>query len=132
MVSTPPQSPLHHPAWRPGYVGTTSTAWIRCSHVTWASSGTPVSSRVHNPGMLPESAESPDDPLEQDAPDHQVDDSAIGSWFLAEGDRANPATDLRMFTTGNLVKPLVDGRSYFGQLCAELEATRGQRPGLPP
>jgi len=53
-----------------------------------------------------------------------VDDSAIGSWFLAEGDRANRATDLRMFTTGNLVKPLVDGRSYFGQLCAELEATR--------
>jgi phosphatidylserine/phosphatidylglycerophosphate/cardiolipin synthase-like enzyme len=124
MVSTPPQSPLHHPAWRPGYVGTTSTAWIRCSHVTWASSGTPVSGRVHNPGMLPESAESPDDPLEQDAPDHQVDDSAIGSWFLAEGDRANRATDLRMFTTGNLVKPLIDGRSYFGQLCAELEAAR--------
>ena len=72
---------------------------------------TPVSGRVHNPGMLPRSAESPDDPLEQDAPDHQVDDPAIGSWFLAEGDRANRATDLRMFTTGNLVKPLIDGRA---------------------
>ena len=80
--------------------------------------------RVHNPDMLPESAESPDDPLEQDAPDHQVDDPAIASWFLAEGDRANQATDLRMFTTGNLVQPLIDGRGYFGRLCAELEATR--------
>lgn len=29
-----------------------------------------------------------------------------------------------MFTTGNLVKPLLDGRCYFGQLCTELEATQ--------
>jgi hypothetical protein len=28
----------------------------------------------------------------------------------------NPATDLRAFTTGNLVQPLVDGRSYFARL----------------
>src|SRR6202035_852423 len=40
-----------------------------------------------------------------------------------EGDRANPATDLRVFTTGNLVQPLIDGRSYFARLCAELSAT---------
>jgi len=80
-----------------------------------------MSGRVHNPDMLPES---PDDPLEQDAPDHHADDPAITSWFLAEGDRANSATDLRMFTTGNLVQPLIDGRGYFGRLCAELKATR--------
>ena len=40
------------------------------------------------------------------------------------GDRANPATDLRTFTTGNLVQPLIDGRGYFARLCAELQATR--------
>jgi phosphatidylserine/phosphatidylglycerophosphate/cardiolipin synthase-like enzyme len=74
--------------------------------------------------MLPDSVDSPDDPLEQDAPDHLVNDPAIASWFLAEGDRANPATDLRAFTTGNVVRPLVDGRSYFARLCAELEATQ--------
>jgi phosphatidylserine/phosphatidylglycerophosphate/cardiolipin synthase-like enzyme len=79
---------------------------------------------VHNPVMLPNSADSIDDPLEQDAPDQPMDDPAIGSWFLGEGDRANPATDLRAFTTGNLVQPLVDGRSYFARLNAELTATR--------
>ena len=73
--------------------------------------------------MLPDDADSPGDPLEQDAPDNPVDDPAILSWFLAEGDRANPWTDLRAFTTGNLVVPLVDGRTYFARLCAELEAT---------
>jgi phosphatidylserine/phosphatidylglycerophosphate/cardiolipin synthase-like enzyme len=73
--------------------------------------------------VLPDSVDSEDDPLEQDAPDHPVDDPAIVSWFLGEGDRANPATDLRVFTTGNLVQPLIDGRSYFARLCAELSAT---------
>src|SRR5450631_4707164 len=72
--------------------------------------------------MLPDD-DSSGDPLEQDAPDNPVDDPAILSWFLAEGDRANPWTDLRAFTTGNLVVPLVDGRTYFARLCAELEAT---------
>lgn len=62
--------------------------------------------------------------MEQDAPDYPVNDTAIASWFLGEGDRANPATDLRAFTTGNLVKPLVDGRSYFARLCVELQQTR--------
>ena len=73
--------------------------------------------------MLPGAADSADDPLEQDAPDHPIDDPAIGSWFLGDGDRANPATDLRTFTTGNLVAPLVDGSSYFARLHAELNAT---------
>jgi phosphatidylserine/phosphatidylglycerophosphate/cardiolipin synthase-like enzyme len=72
--------------------------------------------------MLPESAELPDDPLQQDAPDQPADDPAIGCWFLAAGDRANRATDLRMFTTGNLVRPLIDGRSYFSRLRAEIDA----------
>jgi phosphatidylserine/phosphatidylglycerophosphate/cardiolipin synthase-like enzyme len=79
---------------------------------------------VHNPDMRPDAADSADDPLEQDAPDQPMNDPAIASWFLAEGDRANPATDLRAFTTGNMVRPLVDGRSYFGRLAAELGATQ--------
>jgi phosphatidylserine/phosphatidylglycerophosphate/cardiolipin synthase-like enzyme len=74
--------------------------------------------------MLPDTASPADDPLEQDAPDHAPDDPAIASWFLAEGDRANPATDIRAFTTGNLVQPLVDGRSYFARLRAEIAATQ--------
>ena len=73
--------------------------------------------------MLPGATDSADDPLEQDAPDHPVDDPAIVSWFLGDGDRANRATDLRTFTTGNRVQPLVDGRSYFARLHAELNAT---------
>ena len=77
---------------------------------------------VHNPDKLPGAADSDDDPLEQDAPDHPADDPAILAWFLAEGDRANRATDLRGFTTGNLVQPLVDGREYFARLCAEISA----------
>jgi phosphatidylserine/phosphatidylglycerophosphate/cardiolipin synthase-like enzyme len=72
--------------------------------------------------MLHDSVDSPSDPLEQDAPDQPMDDLAIAFWFLGEGDRANPATDLRAFTTGNLVQPLVDGHSYFRRLCAELMA----------
>ena len=74
--------------------------------------------------MRADAVDSPDDPLEQDAPDQPADDPAIAPWFLAEGDRANPATDLRAFTTGNVVRPLVDGRSYFARLCAELQATQ--------
>jgi phosphatidylserine/phosphatidylglycerophosphate/cardiolipin synthase-like enzyme len=79
---------------------------------------------VHNPGMRTDAVDSPDDPLEQDASDQPMDDPAIAPWFLAEGDRANPATDLRAFTTGNLVQPLVDGHSYFARLCAELTAAQ--------
>ena len=74
--------------------------------------------------MLPGATDSADDPLEQDAPDHPVNDPAIESWFLAEGDRANRATDLRAFTTGNLVEPLVDGRGYFARLHAEINAAQ--------
>ncbi|HEY6576304.1 MAG TPA: phospholipase, partial [Mycobacterium sp.] len=72
--------------------------------------------------MRSDAVDSPDDPLEQDAPDYAADDPVIVSWFLTQGDRANLATDLRVFTTGNLVLPLVDGRRYFARLCAELRA----------
>jgi hypothetical protein len=44
--------------------------------------------------MLPGATDSADDPPGQDAPDHPADDLAIPAWFLAEGDRANRATDL--------------------------------------
>jgi hypothetical protein len=73
--------------------------------------------------MRPDLVGLADDPLVQDAPDQPMDDQAIAWWFLAEGDRANPATDLRAFTTGNVVRPLVDGRRYFARLCAEMQAT---------
>jgi phosphatidylserine/phosphatidylglycerophosphate/cardiolipin synthase-like enzyme len=67
---------------------------------------------------------SADDPLVQDAPDQPIDDQAMGRWLLGADDRANPATDLRAFSTGNLVRPLVDGRRYFARLCAELQAAQ--------
>jgi phosphatidylserine/phosphatidylglycerophosphate/cardiolipin synthase-like enzyme len=80
--------------------------------------------KVQNTQMLPDVASPEDDPLEQDAPDHAPDDAAITSWFLAAEERVNPATDIRVFTTGNLVQPLVDGRSYFARLRAEIAATQ--------
>jgi phosphatidylserine/phosphatidylglycerophosphate/cardiolipin synthase-like enzyme len=73
--------------------------------------------------MRPDAVDSPDNPMEQDAPDQLSSDPAIAAWFLGEGDRANAATDLRAFTVGNLVEPLIDGRRYFARLGAELAAT---------
>jgi phosphatidylserine/phosphatidylglycerophosphate/cardiolipin synthase-like enzyme len=70
------------------------------------------------------SAAPDDDPLEQDAPDHHAQDRAVGHWFLAEGERRNPATDLRLYSTGNLVVPLVDGTAYFSRLYDELGRTQ--------
>ncbi len=84
----------------------------------------PAGRKVHNPGMRPDAVDSADDPLSQDAPEHQPADPAIAAWFLAETDRANPATGMRTFTTGNLVQPLVDGHSYFARLRAELAASQ--------
>lgn len=43
-------------------------------------------------------------------------DPAIGRWFLTAAQRRNPATALRAHTTGNLVEPLVHGRTYFARL----------------
>ncbi|HEY8722217.1 phospholipase D family protein [Pengzhenrongella sp.] len=70
--------------------------------------------------MRPEVAGSPCDPLDQAAPE----DPTIRSWFLGEHERANRATNLRAFTTGNQVVPLVDGRTYFTRLCAALTSTQ--------
>jgi phosphatidylserine/phosphatidylglycerophosphate/cardiolipin synthase-like enzyme len=73
--------------------------------------------------VIPERAPD-DDPLEQDAPDHDPDDPAVRRWFLGEGERGNETSDLRLFTTGNLVVPLVDGRDYFRRLLRELTRTK--------
>ncbi len=43
-------------------------------------------------------------------------DPAIARWFLDAAGRGNPASRLRAFTTGNLVEPLVHGRTYFARL----------------
>ena len=44
-------------------------------------------------------------------------------WFLSAGERRNPATRIRPWTSGNLVEPLVDGAAYFACLYAVLSAT---------
>jgi hypothetical protein len=44
-------------------------------------------------------------------------------WFLADGERGNPATRLRTWTEGNAVVPRVHGRVYFAALANALAAT---------
>jgi phosphatidylserine/phosphatidylglycerophosphate/cardiolipin synthase-like enzyme len=44
------------------------------------------------------------------------DDPSIGAWFLSDAERRNPASDIRGWTSGNLVEPLVDGADYFARL----------------
>jgi len=73
--------------------------------------------------MRSTAADGHQDPLEQAAPEHEVNDPAVLAWFLGDGERVNKASDLRGFTPGNRVTPLVDGREYFARLCAELVAT---------
>lgn len=66
------------------------------------------------------------DPLEPDAPRGAVDDPALRHWFLTARERGNPASDLRLFTTGNHVEALVDGARYFTHLYDSLmTATAG-------
>ena len=48
-------------------------------------------------------------------------DPAVAKWFLSAAERGNPASDLRTWTTGNQVQPLVHGATYFAALHAELE-----------
>jgi phosphatidylserine/phosphatidylglycerophosphate/cardiolipin synthase-like enzyme len=74
--------------------------------------------------VLPDSAPEGDDPLEQDAAAPEPDDPAIAAWFLTDDERANQETDLRAFSVGNQVIPLVDGAMYFARLCVELSATQ--------
>ena len=40
----------------------------------------------------------------------------IEDWFLVDAERRNRASDIRNWTTGNAVEPLVDGASYFPAL----------------
>ena len=54
--------------------------------------------------------------------DDQISDAALPAWFLTAGERRNPASDLRAWTTGNHVEPLVDGASYFAHLHQALTA----------
>jgi phosphatidylserine/phosphatidylglycerophosphate/cardiolipin synthase-like enzyme len=69
------------------------------------------------------SATPDDDPLQQDATEQQASDPSVECWFLSEGERRNPETDLRLYSTGNQVEPLVDGAYYFARLCEELGRT---------
>jgi phosphatidylserine/phosphatidylglycerophosphate/cardiolipin synthase-like enzyme len=54
-----------------------------------------------------------------------------GEWFLTATERGNPATRLdsrhqdgTAWTTGNRVRPLVDGAAYFAELLAGIRAMR--------
>jgi phosphatidylserine/phosphatidylglycerophosphate/cardiolipin synthase-like enzyme len=44
------------------------------------------------------------------------EDATIGQWLLSDRERRNPASDIRNWTTGNLVEPLIDGARYFEHL----------------
>jgi phosphatidylserine/phosphatidylglycerophosphate/cardiolipin synthase-like enzyme len=65
-----------------------------------------------------------------DRPPSSEDDAAsasdpgIGAWFLTATERGNRATNLRAFTVGNHVEPLIDGKTYFVSLHEALCATR--------
>jgi phosphatidylserine/phosphatidylglycerophosphate/cardiolipin synthase-like enzyme len=51
-------------------------------------------------------------------------DPAADAWLLTTGERRNRSTDLRPYTTGNLVRAHVHGRSYFARLCQVLAAMK--------
>ncbi|HSP38748.1 MAG TPA: phospholipase D-like domain-containing protein [Frankiaceae bacterium] len=46
----------------------------------------------------------------------------LDDWFLGPDERGNPATEIRPWTTGNLVEPLIHGAEYFPRLFAAVEA----------
>ncbi|UQX89021.1 phospholipase D family protein [Jatrophihabitans telluris] len=50
------------------------------------------------------------------------DDASVSQWFLTADERRNSASDIRAWTTGNRVEPLVDGASYFARLHEALTA----------
>lgn len=54
------------------------------------------------------------------------EDPTLHAWFLTDGERGNPASDIRNWTTGNLVEPLIDGASYFARLHELLCRMRAQ------
>jgi phosphatidylserine/phosphatidylglycerophosphate/cardiolipin synthase-like enzyme len=55
-------------------------------------------------------------------PADRVGDPALQHWFLAAAERRNPASDIRPWTVGNRVEPLVDGAAYFACLYSALSA----------
>ncbi|MEV0582134.1 phospholipase D family protein [Nonomuraea sp. NPDC050310] len=46
----------------------------------------------------------------------------LEDWFLTEEERGNPATKLDAWSTGNLVRPLIHGATYFKELKACIDA----------
>jgi len=48
----------------------------------------------------------------------------VEDWFLTDRERGNSASDLRGWTSGNTVEPLVDGAQYFPRLHEVLCRTR--------
>ena len=49
--------------------------------------------------------------------------SGLDAWFLTADERGNDATRLRAWTEGNVVRPLIHGRSYFPVLQEALDGT---------
>ena len=47
----------------------------------------------------------------------------LAAWFLTDSQRGNPATDIRPWTQGNQVTPLIDGARYFHALHDALATT---------
>ncbi|MDT7578636.1 MAG: hypothetical protein QOH17_4969, partial [Pseudonocardiales bacterium] len=56
----------------------------------------------------------------------EISDPALAHWFLSATERGNPATDIRAWTIGNHVEPLVDGATYFARLHDALSAAGPQ------
>ena len=46
------------------------------------------------------------------------------AWLLTDEERGNPYTRTRVSSDGNLVRPLVHGRTYFSELYQAIQATR--------
>ncbi|MEH1017059.1 phospholipase D-like domain-containing protein [Micromonospora sp. CPCC 206060] len=46
----------------------------------------------------------------------------IREWFLTAPERANPVSELPVWTSGNLAEPVIHGAAYFDRLVREVEA----------
>ncbi|PGH45626.1 Phosphatidylserine/phosphatidylglycerophosphate/cardiolipin synthase [Micromonospora sediminicola] len=46
----------------------------------------------------------------------------LRDWFLTAQERANPGSELPVWTSGNLAEPLIHGAAYFDRLVREVEA----------
>ncbi|WP_405434529.1 phospholipase D family protein [Micromonospora sp. NBC_00617] len=46
----------------------------------------------------------------------------LQDWFLTAQERANPVSELPVWTRGNLAEPLIHGAAYFDRLVDEVEA----------